>query len=140
MNFDIQKLKRKSQKFFELNNIVFLIAIAISISLIWNTISAIEKNFSLQTRVDNLGSEVELLALENENLSLNNEYYKTDSFLELAARDTLNLVASGENVLVLPDYDDLKQAAEQQTAAVAAEAAEVSNTDRWLYFLFRRQP
>jgi cell division protein FtsB len=137
----MQKIKLLLHPLTELNNLVFAVAIVIAISLIWNTISAIEQNFELQTKVDALSEEVSLLELENENLRLSNEYYKTDAYLELAARDKLDKVAAGESVLVLPDYSDLEIPTDLPSQqGTGPEASEISNFDEWLYFLFRREP
>lgn len=135
----LKQIQKLAPKLLEINNIVFIVAIGVALSLIWNTVTAIEKNFSLQTRVDDLAQEVSILQLENENLDLNNEYYRTDAYLELAARETLGLVAPGEKVLILPDYSDLASLPTQNGSA-ASDQEEASNFDQWLYFLFRREP
>lgn len=132
-------IKKNLPKLLEINNVVFIIAISIAASLMWNTVSAIEKNFRLQNRVDALSEEVILLELENENLELNKEYYKSDDYLELAARETLGLVAAGEKVLVLPDYSELEESTEASIDNQTESQDEPSNFDQWLFFLFRRE-
>lgn len=136
----VRYIQKQAPKLLEINNIVFIVAIGIALSLIWNTVTAIEKNFELQTRVDSLADEVALLELENENLDLNNDYFNSDAYLELAARETLGLVKPGEKVLVLPDYSELEVEAETEAQQEDVAQTKVSNVDQWLYFLFRREP
>lgn len=43
-----------------------------------------------------------MLKLQNENTQLQNEYYRTNQYLELAARQYFGLAAPGEKVLLVP--------------------------------------
>ena len=77
----------------------------------WNMINVIRQNYEYQQRADKIVDDISLMELENEKLKYNIEYYKTDSYLEQRARESLNLRAPGERVIVVPKR---KTAAEKQ--------------------------
>ena len=77
----------------------------------WNMINVIRQNYEYQQRADKIADDISLMELENEKLKYNIEYYKTDSYLEQRARESLNLRAPGEKVIVVPKR---KTAAEKQ--------------------------
>lgn len=104
-----------------------------------STISNIARNYELQGRIDRLNQENQLLQLQNQELEYRIAYYQTDSYVDLQARDKLNMAAPGERVLVagdkIPGEDDLlaKLKAEH---AVTSELIGKSNFQQWLHFLF----
>lgn len=132
-------MKTLIKQIFEINNLVFLVAFFIAVGLIYSTVKVVYKNYTLQQKVDVLNGEIAVLELEKENARLNNEYYKTDAYLELQAREKLNKVVSGEQVLILPKQD--QEVLDGQAAPdLAGESETQNNVDQWLYFLFGRQP
>lgn len=136
MNF-----KKSWRNLFELNQIVQIVGIVISLSLIWNTVEVVQKNYRLQAQVDELESEIELLELENQNLEYNIAYYQTDEYLELAAREEFNQKAPGERVVALPAEDAVYVSPEEQAENNSEPKPQYQqNLDQWLYFLFDQEP
>ncbi len=120
------------RKILESAQLSTIIAGVIALSLIWSTIKTIQKNYQLQGQVDSLEEEISILELENENLKLGIEYYKTDTYLELEARQKFNKAGANESVLLLPkdgDGPDANQNGQE-------EDSEPSNFQQWKYFLF----
>ena len=68
----------------------------------WSGVKAIDANFALQKQIATLQQENEVQQLENNNLALQNEYYNSDQYLELSARQNFGLGAPGETELVVP--------------------------------------
>lgn len=126
MNFNPRKILESAQ-------LSVIISAIIAISLVWSTIKAVQKNYQLQSQVDNLSEEIAILELENQNLKLGIDYYKTDTYLELEARQKFNKSANGESVLLLPKDGD-GPAAENEDQNGQTE--EKSNFEQWKYFLF----
>jgi len=112
-----------------------IVAAIIALSLIWSTVKAVQKNYELQAQVDSLEEEISLLELENENLKLGIDYYKTDTYLELEARQKFNKAARGESVLLLPKDGDGPEA---ETENQQESESERTNLEQWTYFLFGR--
>lgn len=123
-----------------LNNIVIAVAFFIAASWAWGSVQAMQRNFGLQRNLDAKNRELTLLRLQNDTLSFQNDYYSSDEYRKLAARERLGLADSGERVLVLPPNTqaakdaDTKLAGQQRDAVVAER--QVSNVQQWVNFLF----
>ena len=125
---------------FELNQIVQVFGILIAISLIWNTIGVVQKNYGLQAQVDKLVDEIAILELKNQQLNYDIEYFKTDEYLELAAREKFNKKAPGERVVALPPSDIADPLPEEEQAKLIPKPQYEENLGQWLYFLFGKEP
>lgn len=132
--------KNNLKEFFSLNNLVYLLAVSLAFVIVWQTAIVILDNYALQQEVDDLKEEVSLLELENQRLSFNIEYYKTDAYLDLAARENFNLKAPGERVVYVPRNDTTESIESTDSTNEQSNINEASNVDQWLYFLFGKEP
>ena len=116
------------------------ITIIVVVYLGWSTIGVVNRNWRLQQKVSKLQAEIELLELENERLSYDIEYYKTDEYLEKAAKEELGLRAPGEKVIILPKREEKPKTtvlkSEGPPEGIIARAG--YNFDQWMSFLFGR--
>jgi len=113
-----------------------VIVVLVCLLLGYNTLSAVLRNYSLQERVDKLNDEITLLELENNKLKYNNEYYKTDSYLERRARESLNLHEAGEKVVVVPKRSsDSNTDATDQTKSLGFIEQSKNNLQDWINLL-----
>ncbi len=135
----ISRLKRALRLIFDVNNLALYVFTALALSLVFSTAKTIEKNKSLEADIDRLAQELAVVELQGEKLRLENEYYKTDSFLELEARRRLNKAAPGEQVLILPS-STIQNAkpialdqAEQET--IVSSFSATANLKQWLTYL-----
>lgn len=122
-----------------LNNIVITVALVVAASLVWGAISTMETNFAAQKSVDDLKRQEQLTQLQVDTLKFQQNYYKSDEYKDLAARQSLGLASPGEKVLVLPPNSPAviaqdKQDAQKSTSA-ASPTAGMSNFDQWMAFL-----
>ncbi len=141
-------MKTNYKELFSLNNLIYLLAVALAFIIVWQTAIVILDNYVLQQEVDDLKEEIALLKLENQKLSFDIEYYKTDAYLDLAARENFNLKAPGERVVYVPRSETTKpsetppagggNSLDEENAQDSIDSA--SNIDQWLYFLFDREP
>lgn len=115
-----------------MRNLLLAAFILLAVSLVWNTVKVIQKNYVIQADLQQLENEILVLELENQNLAYEIEYFKTDEFLELEARRKFNKAAPGEKVVYLP-----KESVETAGVSAADTSALVktSNFDSWLKFL-----
>lgn len=90
------------KKYFGFNDLLLVGALLIALGLGWNTVSAMQRNYRLQQKYDQLKAEVELAELQNQNLRYTIGYLKTDDYLELAAREKFNKALPGETMVYLP--------------------------------------
>lgn len=120
------------KKLFSYKQAVVFVAVVLSAALGWSTVGVVSKNWELQQRVNELEGEIAILKLENEKLTYDIAYYKTDEFLELAAREKLNKRKPGENVTILP----VREKEESVRQDSAQDTEQKSNFDLWMQFLF----
>lgn len=111
----------------------------------WSGVTVIETNYELQKQIAQLDQQNQVQQLINTNLKLQNEYYNTDTFLELTARKQLGKGAPGEKLLLVPKAVALAHAKELPEEKPEAPAAKPDNRPKyqqnftaWMDFLFHR--
>lgn len=132
--------KKSWRNIFELNQIVQVVGIVIAMSLAWNTVKVAQKNYGLQQQVDKLANEIAILELQNQQLKYNIEYFETDEYLELAAREKFNKKAPGEHVVALSRDDPVDTLEESVVNGSKVKPVYQENLDQWFYFLFGWEP
>lgn len=128
------------RKYFNVNDLLLVVAMFIALGLAWNTIVAMQRNYRLQQRYDALQAEVELYELENQNLKYNISYLKSDGYLELAARDKFGKAVTGESLVYLPDNGEKQSPVAKSTPKTPAQNSTgpqgwQSNVQAWWRFL-----
>ena len=137
---DIQKRVRHLWRTYgTLNNIVMVVALAIAASWVWGTITQMQTNFAAQKAVDDQQRQLQLTELEVETLKYQRNYYSSDEYKDLAAREKLGLAAPGEKMLVLPPNTQAVKDADAAEEKRANQRIETKTTDsnvtQWLKFL-----
>lgn len=122
------------RQYATVQNGALALGLLIAISWVWGTVGTLGRNFELQQQVDQLDSQVELARLQNQNLTFQQNYYQSQEYLELSARELLGRVAPGERVIILPDSRDIKDTVAGLPMATVAE--EPGNFSQWLDFFF----
>ena len=117
-----------------------LVAMAVftvlGVSMVWNTAGAIHRNYELQQQVNELEAEIALLEVENQNLIYSIEYYNTDTFLELEAREKFNKAKPGEKLALIPKDLTIKTETNSTPDQAREQAQFKSNFSAWMEFLF----
>lgn len=120
------------------NNVVILVALVIAASWVWGAVNTMQRNYGLQRDIDARKRQLELTRLEVATLEYQQNYYRSDEYRELAAREKLGLVAPGEKVLLLPPNSAEARAADEQgpqDVAITDDAEGKSNVEQWVSFL-----
>jgi len=118
--------------------VVFVVLVLL---LSWSGIKTIQTNYELQKQIAGLQQKNDLLKLKNQNQQLQNQYYGTDTFLELQARQNFGLGRPGEKELLVPEAVALANAPALPTdSAKNAPKKQRSNFQAWLDFFLHRQP
>jgi len=125
---------KKIRSHLTLNNGVLLVALLITVSWAWGTVQAIQQNFELQQQVDSMAQQISYQQLQNETLKFENQYYTSNEYLELSARDHLNKANPGEKLLILPPTTVGDKAPADQPTVTPINKR--SNFQQWMYFLF----
>ncbi len=126
-------------RFGTMNNIVVAGALLVAASWAWGSVATMQRNFALQREVDGKRRELQLTDLEVQTLKYQQNYYKSDEYKELAAREHLGLANPGEKVLLLPPNSEAVQQADAQAALVvqvpAGATLAATNFEQWMNFL-----
>jgi cell division protein FtsB len=143
----INKYKQTIAKFLsQLNDVRFvgqIVFVVIILLISWSGVKSIQSNYSLEKQISALQQQNNIQQLQNDNLKLQNEYYKTNQYLELSARQNFGLAAPGEKEIIVPasvalaHTVNLPTASDQATAA-SKKSAFQSNFDSWVNFFLHR--
>lgn len=126
------------KKYFDFNDLLLLGALLIALGLGWNTVTAMQRNYRLQQKYDQLKAEVELAELQNQNLKYQIAYLKTEDYQELAAREKFNKALPGEHLVYLPGSGAARQAPVAKNTATSSKPVPQGwkgNLQAWWKFL-----
>lgn len=111
----------------------------------WSGVKSIQTNYELQKQISSLQQHNAVQKLANTNLQLENEYYNTDTYLDLQARQNFGLAAPGEKVIIVPkevalSYTvDLPKPEEQSDTPTNKQPSYQRNFEAWVNFFMHRQ-
>lgn len=117
----------------------------IAVLVSWSGVKSIQTNYGLQKQISELNQQNDVQKLENTNLKLRNEYYKTDQFLELAARRQFGKAAPGETVYIVPkkvalaNTVDLPGTSQSKKKDAGQKPLYQKNLEAWVNFFFRNR-
>jgi cell division protein FtsB len=137
---------KKARQLFDARNIGLYIFGLVVLAIAWSGAKTVQSNYQLQKQIATLKQQNQVLWLQNDNIYLQNQYYKTDQYQELSARQNLGLAAPGEKVMLVPKnvalrYTDpsLEPAAPAVASAADKRPAYVKNLEAWRDFLLGRK-
>lgn len=136
----IKLARRYWRQYGTMNNIVIGVALIIAAGWAWGSVTTMQRNFALQKEVDARQRELELTDLEVQTLQYQQNYYKSDEYKDLAAREHLGLASPGEKVLFLPPNSPaVKREAEPGSASTSTApqptpGSAPSNLQQWVNF------
>ena len=121
--------------FLTLQNIVDVGAIIVCCFFAWGLISSISRNWELEEKLNEHKLTAIKTQIEVEKLKLEQQYYQTDEYQELIARQKLGKMMPGETMVVLPQNS--ARAREKYANLGNIEVEEKSNFEQWLDLLFK---
>lgn len=141
----IEKIKnnRYLKLFFDGRNLgIYAIAI-IALSVAWSSVKIIEKNYQLEKQISQMQQEVDILEQETKNQKLKNQYFRTDAYLELAARKYFGKSLAGEKLILVPRDVAAKYIPDVKTVTANQDKKSdmpkfVENWQNWLNFFLHR--
>jgi cell division protein FtsB len=132
------------KQFRDVRAIGLLIFLAVALMVSWSGAKAIQRNYELQKHIAQLRQENEVAQLENANIKLQNQYYTSDQYLDLKARQVFGKGLPGETLLLVPR--DVALANVTKPTAGKAEPTPQSqrpayqrNFQEWVDFFLHRQ-
>ena len=121
--------------FLTLQNIVDVGAIIVCCFFAWGLISSISRNWELEEKLNEHKLTAIKTQVEVEKLKLEQQYYQTDEYQELVARQKLGKMMPGETMVVLPQNSE--RARNKYANLGDTEIEEKSNFEQWLDLLFK---
>ena len=132
----------------QLNDVKFtgmVLFVVVVLLISWSGVKAIQSNYGLQKQISALQQQTAVQQLQNNNLELENEYYNTDQYLELSARQNFGLAAPGETEVLVPANVALAHTVNLPKSSVAkAETPSAKqptyqrNVEAWVNFFLHR--
>jgi len=98
-------LKPVEQFVYNLRDVKFagqVLFVILVLLITWSGIKAIDTNYGLQKQISALKQQNQVAELQDKNLQLQNQYYNTNQYLELSARQNFGLANPGETELIVP--------------------------------------
>ena len=142
----LEKIKNNTalKATFDTKNLGLYAVFIIALSVTWSSVKIIQKNYELDKQINELRQEVAIQDQTNKNQKLKNEYYKTDAYLDLAARKYFGKSLPGEKlILVSADVAEkyVHPEAEPPVAIKTIRTAPkfVQNWQDWINFFLRRE-
>ena len=135
LNLNDLKAKTRRLKYYfsndilTLSNIIMVSVIFISVIWVWGNITAMEKNYAIQKKLELKQRQALIDEISYKTLEYEQKYLKSSEYQELAVREKLGLAMPGEHVLILSKYPEEQK--ERRT-----EALKTSNFTQWINFLF----
>lgn len=116
--------------------------VAVVLLVSWSGIKTIDTNYQLQKQITALQQQNQLENLGNQNLRLENDYYRSNQYLELSARQNFGLAAPGETELLVPQSVALAHvvpdAAAKQPSVKTSLPTWQRNAQAWADFFLHR--
>ena len=137
---------KQARQFLDPRNIALYIFGIVVLAIAWSGARTVQNNYELQKQISSLKQQNQVLSLLNGNTYLQNQFYQTNEYLELSARQNLGLAAPGEQVMVVPKsvamkYVDPTLAGNQttnQTTTKDTRSKFTKNLEAWRDFLLGR--
>jgi hypothetical protein len=118
---------------------MFIIAV-VAVSVAWSSTKIIQRNYKLMKQITVLEQKVQLEKIQIENQKLMNDYYKTDTYLEIAARRQFNKALPGEKLMLVSRTLALQKVPgiAKDESSQEAKSNNLSNWQQWVRFLSGR--
>jgi cell division protein FtsL len=120
-----------------------LLFVVIVLMVSWSGVKTIQTNYSLQKQISTLKRQNDLQKLQNSNLKLQNQYYNSDQYLELSARQNFGLARPGEKEVVVPEKVVLAYTVDVPDLTGSGSTRQQTfyerNFQSWLDFFLHRQ-
>lgn len=117
-----------------------VVFVVIVLLISWSGVKSIQTNYALQQQITGLKQQNSLQELANDNLRLSKDYYESDQYLELSARQNFGLALPGEKQVVVPKNVALSKLTDIPVPQQAAPPVlkERNNFEAWVdFFLYR---
>lgn len=130
-----------SQSQFNITRIIVIAGFVLVAYMMYNLTVTIYQNYQIDLHIKNFETKNAQLKTENVQKLEDYKYYTSEAYVEKIAKQNLNLVNPGEEVIVITQGDtssfpELQISQETKTRSMATW----SNPQRWWFFVFDENP
>lgn len=134
----------KLKQFRDVRAIGLLVFLAVALMVTWSGAKVIQRNYELQKQIAQLRQENEVRELENNNLRLQNQYFNTEQYLDLKARQNFGKGLPGETLILVPrevalSYVTKPPVKPEAPSPESQRPAYQRNFQAWVDFFLHRQ-
>lgn len=129
-------LDRRLQKYVTLQNATVAVALLVVVGWMGSTVSVLQHNYNLQRHIDELDQRVAEMQLRADSEAYQQQYYRSQEFLDVSARDKLGKAAPGEHLILLPPVATSASVRPSAVSPAPKSVATVSNAQKWMQFFF----
>jgi cell division protein FtsB len=123
-----------------LGQVLFVILVLL---ISWSGVKTVQTNYGLEKQISVLNQRNSLQKLQNDNLALKNQYFNSNQYLELSARQNFGLASAGETELIVPANVALAHTVNLPSTklpeAKVKQPAYQRNFESWVNFFLHRQ-
>ncbi len=120
-----------------------VVFVVIVLLISWSGIKTIQTNYELQKQISGLKQQTDVQKLQNNNLALQNDYFKSNQYLELSARQNFGLAAPGEKEIIVPQSVALSYTVNPPASKTPSASDQLpayqKNFQSWVDFFLHRQ-
>jgi cell division protein FtsB len=142
----LEKIYDYALQFRDVRAAGLMLFLVVVLLISWSGLKVIDTNYRLQQQIAQLEQQTEVHRLSNINTKLQNDYYQTDQYLEITARQNFGLAKPGETLLnvssdvALRHTVDLPDEEKIETKKTTSkQPAYQRNFQAWINFLLHRQ-
>lgn len=135
---------KNRQQLTDVRSIGLYVFAVIVLAISWSGVKTLQTNYELQKQISTLRQQNEVFKLQNDNTLLQNQYYQTNQYLELAARQDFGLAAPGEKILLISKdvamkYVDPSLSPKDESTNTNKRSRYAKNFQSWVDFLMGRK-
>lgn len=142
-NLPTEKVTNFAQRLTDVGFLGQVLFVILVLLISWSGIKTIQTNYGLQKQITALNQKNSLQKLQNENLKLKNQYYNSNQYLELAARQNFGLAAAGEKEIIVPENVAISYTTDlpspKTIEAKDKQPGYQRNFEAWVNFFLHRQ-
>ena len=132
------------KQFRDVRAIGLLVFLAVALMVSWSGAKVIQRNYELQKQISHLRQQNAVGQLENNNLRLQNQYFNTEQYLDLKARQDFGKGLPGETLVLIPREVALsyvsKSAGKNEAPSPESQRPRYQrNFQEWIDFFLHRQ-
>lgn len=142
-NLAVEKIPYYLQRLTDISFLGQAVFVLLVLLISWSGIKAIQTNYGLQKKISAIKQQNSVQKLQNDNLALENQYFNSNQYLELQARQNFGLAAPGEQEIIVPQSVALSYTVDLPSAKPPSTKVEQPAYQRhfqsWVDFFLHRQ-